>query len=116
MGWRFGGQPETECVRRVRLRKRVHWKSEFNAEVAESAEKNNLFVAEPAVEDGLIGVDAAVAQKRPVAAGFFAPSRGALDDADFFLFVRRFADDLTQRIANERISPEIQRMYDISVV
>src|SRR5260370_30998145 len=107
MGWRFGGQPETECVRRVRLRKRVHWKSEFNAEVAESAEKNNLFVAEPAVEDGLIGVDAAVAQKRPVAACFFALSRVALHHQDFFLVVPSLLGDLSEGVRDGKICPKI---------
>src|SRR5260370_18777540 len=99
----FGGHAETESVRRCCLRRPLHWKKEFNTEVTENSEKtkteetikraqkrknaenkkrrekNTLFVAEPAVEDRLVGVDAAVAQKRPVVPRVFPLCRVAFD-------------------------------------
>src|SRR5271170_1589152 len=64
--------------------------------------------AKPAVEDGLIGVDAAVAEEGPVAAGFFALGWVAFDYQDFFLVVRGFGENSAERVCNERISPEGQ--------
>src|SRR6266576_1277366 len=68
----FGGYAEAECVWRFSLRRCFHWENEFNTEIAEHteiAEKKRshrlseeiLFFVQPAVQDGLIGVDAAVA-------------------------------------------------------
>src|SRR6267154_1830605 len=79
-----------------------------NGKRKEVTEKSTLFVAEPAIEDWLIGVDAAVTEKRPVAASFFALGGIAFDDQDFFLVVGGFGDDLAKRIGNKRISPEFQ--------
>src|SRR5216684_3542354 len=70
----FGGHAKADSVGRFDLRWWHHSRGEFNTEATESAEKtekSNLFVTEPAVEDGLIGVDAAVAEEGPIAAGFF---------------------------------------------
>src|ERR1700724_969623 len=49
--------------------------------------KGILFFVQPAVQDGLIGVDAAIAEKWPVAARFLALCGVAFDDEDFFTVV-----------------------------
>src|SRR6266852_4076036 len=125
-------------MRRFRLGRKLHRKKEFNTEITEDTEnaektkreeitkkpeerknaakreitriakKSTLLVAEPAIEDRLIGVDAAVAQKRPVAARFLTLGGIAFDDEDFFLVVRSFGDDLAKRIGDKGISPELQ--------
>src|SRR5205807_2759640 len=64
--------------------------------------------AEPAIENGLIRVDTAVAEEWPVAACIFAFLRIAFDDEDFFLFAARLGGDLAERISDERISPEFE--------
>ena len=48
--------------------------------------KLKLF-AEPAVEDGLVGIDAAVAEEGPVAPRVFAFCGIAFDDKNFLLVV-----------------------------
>src|SRR5260370_6729841 len=64
--------------------------------------------AEPAVQDGLVGVDAAVAEEGPVAAGFFAFGGIAFDDENFFLVIRSFGNHLAERVCDKRIAPEFQ--------
>jgi len=49
--------------------------------------KETTLIAEPAIENGRIRIDAAVAEKRPVTASVLAFGRIALDDQDFFLVV-----------------------------
>src|SRR6267378_1880085 len=66
---------------------------EFNTEIAEKKRpdrlsKGILFFVQPAAQDGLIGVDAAVAEKRPVAACVLAFCGIAFDDEDFLFIVR----------------------------
>src|SRR5438132_11583519 len=101
-------------MRRFDLRVSLHWEKEFNTEDTESAEdtvrkeKSTLLFAEPAVQDGLIGVDAAVAEEGPIAARVFALGGIALDDENFFLVVRSFGNHLAKGIGNERIPPEFQ--------
>src|SRR5439155_324781 len=66
------------------------------------------FIAEPAVQDGLIGVDAAVSQERPVSARVFAPGGIAFDDEDFLFVSGGFGNHLTEGIGHKGISPEFQ--------
>src|SRR5258708_38276526 len=109
----FGGHAEAESVRRFRLRRCLHWEKEFNTEIAEDTEntekktpdrlgKGILFFVQPAVQDGLIGVDAAVAEKRPVAARVLALGGGAFHGEGFFFFPWNFRDQFGQRISGER--------------
>src|SRR5258707_14872509 len=64
--------------------------------------------AQPAIQNGAVGVDAAVAEEGPVAACVFAFCRVALDDEDFLFIVGGFGDDLAERIGDEGISPEFK--------
>src|SRR5262249_5509448 len=69
--------------------------------------KKPLF-AEPAVENRLVRVYAAVAKKRPVAARLFGFLRVAFDDEDFFFLATRLRDDLAKRISDEGVAPELK--------
>src|SRR5229473_1335949 len=131
----FGGHAKAESVGPFDLRWRLHSEKEFNTEITEdtenaekakreeitkrakkrkngeseeSARRNTLFIAEPAVEDGLIGVDAAVAEEGPITAGFFAFGGVAFDDENFFLIVQSFSNDLPEGVGDERVAPEFQ--------
>src|SRR6202158_118314 len=115
----FGGHAETESVGRFGLWQCLHWEKEFNTEIAEDTEitekkrpdrlsKGILFFVQPAVQDGLISVDAAVAEKRPIAAGVLALGGIAFDDEDFFFVVGSFGDHLAEGISNKGIAPEFQ--------
>src|SRR5712692_11582303 len=111
VGFPFRGHAVAEGVQRFSLSERLHWEKEFNTEVTEDTEcteKTVLFVAEPAVEDGMVGVDAAIAQKGPITAGFFALCGVSFDDEDFFFVVRSFGNDLAEGIGDERVAPEFQ--------
>src|SRR5271163_4690888 len=55
---------------------------------------HSKLVGEPAVEDGLVGVDAAVAEEGPVAALVFALGGIAFDHQDFFFVVAGFGNYL----------------------
>src|ERR1700730_1521234 len=65
-------------------------------------------IAEPAIENGAVGVDTAVAEERPIAAGVFASRGIALDDQNFLLVVWSFGNHLSKRVGDERISPEFE--------
>src|SRR5207245_7646848 len=65
-------------------------------------------IAVPASENWLVGIDAPVAQERPVAAGFLAPGGVAFDDEDFLFIARSFGDNLTERIGDKGMAPEFQ--------
>ena len=83
----------------------------FNTEDTESAEekkKETSLFAEPAVGDGLVGVDAAIAEEGPIAAGLFRLRGIAFDDQNFFLIVGSFFQDAAERIGNERVAPEFE--------
>lgn len=56
----------------------------------------------------MVGVDAAVAEERPIASGFFALGGVALDDEDFFFVVGGFGEDAAEGIGDEGISPEFE--------
>jgi len=64
--------------------------------------------AQPAIQDRTVGIDAAIAEKRPVAASVFALCGIAFDDKDFFFVVGGFGGDLAEGIGDERISPEFK--------
>src|SRR5260370_12262007 len=67
-----------------------------------------LFVTEPAVENGRVGVDAAVAEEGPVAARLFALGGGAFARENFFFVVGSFGNEFAQGVADRKISPELQ--------
>src|SRR5258705_82884 len=67
-----------------------------------------LFVAERAIEDGLVGINAAVAEEGPVAAGLFALSGIAFDYEDFLFVVGGFGNDLAERVGDEGIAPKVE--------
>src|SRR5258708_16466974 len=64
--------------------------------------------AQPAIQDGSVGVDAAIAKEWPVATSVFALGGIALDDEEFFLIVGSFGDDLAKRMGDEKIAPEFK--------
>src|ERR1700761_3260338 len=71
-----------------------------------------LAVAQRSVEeslhDGLVGVDAAVAQEGPVAARVFEQAQVDLADEDLFLVVRGLGNDAAEGIGEERSAPELE--------
>src|SRR5882724_5605833 len=62
------------------------------------------------LRDAAITVNAAVAQKWPVASDIFKMFQIALADQDLFLVVRCFHDDPPERIAEKRSAPEFQSL------
>src|SRR5437899_575393 len=104
----FGGHSKAKSVRCFGLRGCLHPEKEFNTESTASTEKDALFFAQPTVQDWRVRVDAAVAQKGPIAARVFAFCGVALDDEDFFLVVRSFGENLAEGVGDERIAPEFQ--------
>ena len=56
----------------------------------------------------LIGIDAAIAQKRPVAAGVFALGGITLDNQNLLFVVGSFGNDSSKWICDERVSPKFQ--------
>src|SRR5215470_5061067 len=81
----------------------------LNTEHAEGTEtKGSTSVGEPAVEDGLVGVDAAVAEERPVTAGVFALGGIAFDDEDLFLVAGGFGNQLAERVRDKGVAPEFE--------
>jgi len=63
-------------------------KKEFNTQGAKDTEtaRETKSFAEPAIENGLVGVNAAIAQERPIAASVFTFCRIAFNDENFFFF------------------------------
>src|SRR5919109_1079642 len=83
----------------------------FNTEFAESTERNGhaaLFFAKPAVQDGLVGIDAAISEERPVAARLFALCGITFDDENFFFAVGGFGHNLPKRISDKGIAPKFE--------
>ena len=68
----------------------------------------DLMLSEVAAGDAAVGVDAAVAQEGPVAAGVF--EQGAVDfgDEDFFAVVRGLRDDAAEGVGDEGAAPELE--------
>src|SRR5579859_6785096 len=79
-----------------------------NRAEAELSRKQERSFAEPAVENRLIGVNAPVAEERPVSARLFGFLRVAFDDEDFFFFASGLCCNLSKRIGDERVAPEFQ--------
>src|SRR5256712_791988 len=67
----------------------------------------NALLPQPAVQDGLIGIDAPVAQERPIAPCVLDAVRVAFDNENLLFVGRSLRRDLPKRIGNERISPEL---------
>src|SRR5580700_1400128 len=65
----------------------------------------------PSLEDWGVGIDAAIAQKRPVAACFFDARGIAFDDEDFFLVGGTFGEDAAKWIGNEGMPPEFEAAF-----
>src|SRR5262249_19541335 len=64
-------------------------------------------IAEPQRERS-VGVDAAIAQERPVLARLLDLLQVAFDDQRFFLVRRGLGDDAAERIGDEGLAPERQ--------
>ena len=56
---------------------------------------------------GAVGVDPAVAEERPVAAGVFAEGGVAVDDQDFFAIGAGSGDDTAEGVGDEGAAPEL---------
>src|SRR5437879_2589144 len=70
--------------------------------------------AQPAVQDGAVSINAAIAEKWPVAARVFAFCGITLDHEDFLFVIGRFSGDLAERIGDERVSPEFEAGIAVS--
>jgi len=55
-----------------------------------------------------VGINAAIAKERPVAAGVFTFGGIAFDHEDFFFIVGRFGNGLAEGIGDEGIAPELE--------
>ncbi len=73
-----------------------------------------FYSLEPAIRDGMVCVDASIAQEWPVSARVFALRGIALDDENFLFVVRSFSDYLPKRIGDERIAPELETGIAVS--
>src|SRR6201999_664035 len=68
---------------------------------------------EKALGDRRVGVDAAIAEKRPVAARVFEQRKVDLADQDLFRVVRGFGDDAAEGIGEKTAAPELKaRAFD----
>src|SRR5690349_4758280 len=113
----FGGHAETECARsggcggdgHRLVPKSVCLSNMEDSERTEKGRKENtLFFAEPAIENRLVGINAPIAQERPIAAGVFAFGRIAFNDENLLVAVGGFRNDLTERIGDKGITPKLQ--------
>src|SRR6266478_9878891 len=68
------------------------------------------FFVNHAAGDGSVGVDAAIAQEGPIAANLFQMAQVNLAKQDFFFVMRCFCQHSTERIAEERSSPELESL------
>ena len=64
--------------------------------------------AQPAIQNGLIRVDASIAEERPVAARIFASRRIAFHDENIFLIVGCLRGDLSKGVGHKRVAPEFE--------
>jgi len=64
----------------------------------------------PAVGDGGVGVDAAVAEEGPVAADFFDAGAVTFDDEDFFGGVAGFGEGDAEGVGDEGVAPEFEAL------
>src|SRR5882724_4222685 len=94
----FGGDAKAKSVRRFGLRGCLHSERESNTGSTESTERVALLFTQPTIQDWRVRVDAAVAQKRPIAARVFAFCGVAFDDQDFLLVARGFGENLPEWI------------------
>ncbi len=63
---------------------------------------------EKPIQDGAVGVDAAVAQEGPVAADFFHDGCVAFHHENLFFIVRGFGENAAERVADEGRAPEFE--------
>src|SRR5690349_8554334 len=70
--------------------------------------RTRLFFAEPAIKDGLVGINAPVAQEGPIATSLFAPGGIAFDHENLLLAVGRFRNYLAERVGHEGVAPKLQ--------
>src|SRR5579871_1053521 len=99
------------CLRGVPIRRA----SGSQAREGKNLRKRRSF-AEPAIEDGLIRVDASIAEERPVAASFFAFLWITFDDENLFLIATGLRRDLAERIGDEGVAPEFEARIAIGGV
>src|SRR5579862_5337965 len=65
----------------------------------------------PSLQNRGVGIDAAVAEERPIAARFFDLRRVTFNDQDFFLLGGTFGEDTAKWIGDEGMSPEFQAAF-----
>jgi hypothetical protein len=58
-----------------------------------------------------VGVDAAIAQERPISARFLYACGIAFDDQNFFLVSGRFREDAAKRIGDKGMTPKFQPAF-----
>src|SRR5436309_14152731 len=68
------------------------------------------FFVNHAAGDGSVGVDAAIAEEGPIAANLFQMAQVNFADQDFLFVMRCFCQNSTERIAEERSSPELESL------
>src|SRR3954452_9745405 len=66
----------------------------------------SLLIVEETALDATVGIDAAVAQKRPVAPHVFDAPAVDFADENLFLIGRGFLDDDAERVGDKRRAPE----------
>src|SRR5579862_6039562 len=69
-----------------------------------------FFLVDKPAGDGRVTVDAAIAQKRPVAANIFKRLKVDFADQDFLAVVGGFGQHAAEGIAEERSAPEFQTL------
>jgi hypothetical protein len=105
----FGGHAIAEGVRRgARISGGSHSVRERITRIAIPARALRQTFAEPAFEDWLVGVNAAIAEEGPIAPGFFTERGIAFDDEDGFFVGGSFGENFAEGIGYERVAPEIQ--------
>jgi hypothetical protein len=65
----------------------------------------------PSIQNGRVGIDAAIPQERPISAYFLDAFKIAFDHQNFFLIGGGFRENLAERIANKRMSPEFESAF-----
>ncbi len=70
-----------------------------------------IALGKPTLRNGCIGVNAAVAEKGPVAANFVHLFRVALGDKHVFFTGGRLCDDAAERIGHEGVAPKFKATF-----
>src|SRR5262245_59164840 len=113
MGANLPGQSLSLCGQAIQV---AAWRAHSAGIRRGAISEVPVSTVEEALGDGGVGVDAPVAQERPVAAHVLDASAVALDDEDLLLGPRAFLEDDAERIGHERAAPELQAAVGRSLV